>query len=153
MLYDILLFVHIVAAIVWLGGSVMINVFTTRADRAGAPEPLAALVRDVGWVGPHILAPTTLVLLAVGISMVAVNDAWTIGQTWIILALVGFGLTFLTGILFFGPESGRIAKIIEERGPEDPELRRRVRRITVLSRLDTLVLFLIVADMVFKPGL
>jgi uncharacterized membrane protein len=133
MLYEILLFVHIVAAIVWVGGAVMINILTTRAVRAAAPQPLVSIIRDVAWVGERIIAPTALVLLAMGISMVAVNDGWTIGQTWIILALVGFGLTFLVGASFFGPEGRRIAKIIEERGPEDPELRRRVRRITVLS--------------------
>jgi uncharacterized membrane protein len=153
LLYEVLLFVHIVAAIVWVGGSVMINVFGTRAARSEDPQRAAAVTRDIGWIGQRIIAPTTLVLLAMGLIMVGVNEAWTIGQTWIILALVGFGLTFLAGILFFGPESGRIVKGIEERGAEDAAVQRRIRRIIALSRLDVLVLLLIVADMVFKPGL
>jgi uncharacterized membrane protein len=152
-LYEVLLFVHIVAAIVWVGGAVMINVFATRAARSKDPQRGASVSRDIEWIGQRIIAPTTLVLLAMGLIMVGVNDAWTIGQAWIILALVGFGLTFLAGILFFGPESGRIAKGIEERGAEDQEVQRRIRRIIATSRFDLVLLVLIVADMVFKPGL
>ena len=153
MLYDVLLFVHILAAIIWVGGAVMFNVFGTRAARSGDPQRAAAITRDIEWVGQRIIAPTSLVLLAMGLIMVRVNDAWTIGQAWIILALVGFGLTFLAGILFFGPESGRIAKGIEERGAEDPDVQRRIRRLIATSRFDLVLLALIVADMVFKPGL
>jgi hypothetical protein len=57
-----------------------------------------------------------MVLLAMGLSMVALNEAWTIGQAWIIIALVIFGATFLAGIAFFGPESGRLEKAIAEPG-------------------------------------
>jgi uncharacterized membrane protein len=152
-LYEVLLFVHIAAAIVWVGGAVTINIFSTRAVRAGDSQRGAAVSRDIEWVGQRVIAPSTLVLLAMGLWMVAVNDGWTIGQTWIILALVGFGLTFLAGILFFGPEAGRIAKGLDERGWDDPDVQHRIRRITALSRLDLILLVLIVADMVFKPGL
>jgi hypothetical protein len=85
--------------------------------------------------------------------MVAENEAWTIGQLWIILALVGIGVTMITGAAFFGPESGRVSKMIEVSGPDDPEVRRRIGRIVALGRLDLLLLILIVIDMVLKPGL
>jgi hypothetical protein len=39
-----------------------------------------------------------------------------------------------------------------ERGPEDAEVQRRLQRIFTLSRLDLLVIVLVVADMVLKPG-
>jgi uncharacterized membrane protein len=152
-LYEVLLFVHIVAAIVWVGGAALINVLTTRAARSDDAHYAAVITREVGLVGQRVIAPSTLVLLGMGLWIVGVSEAWTIGQLWIILALVGFGLTFLAGILFFGPEAARIATGIEERGPGDPDVARRIRRITSLSRLDLLLLVLIVADMVFKPGL
>jgi uncharacterized membrane protein len=151
-LYDVLLFVHIVAAILWVGGGIMLNILGSRAVRSADPARMASIARESGVIGQRIIAPTALVLLAMGVAMVAVSDAWMIGQPWIILGLVGFGLTALTGAFFFGPEGGRLAKIIEERGPAH-EVQRRVRRIVSAGRIDLVVLVLIVADMVFKPGL
>jgi uncharacterized membrane protein len=152
-LYEVLLFAHIVAAIVWVGGAIMINVLSSRAVASGDPVRIATFAKEAGGVGQRVIAPSALVLLAMGLWMVAVNDGWTIGQTWIFLALVGFGLTFLTGALFFGPESLRIGRAIDEGGPDSPDVQRRIRRLVALSRVDLLVLVLIVADMVFKPGL
>jgi uncharacterized membrane protein len=152
-LYEVLLFVHILAAIIWIGGAILINIFGSRAARSRDPARMATMAREAGLVSQRVIAPTTVVLIAMGVSMVAVSDAWTIGQLWIILALVGFGVTFLAGAFFFGPESGRIGKVIDERGAEDPEVQRRIRRLIGLGRFDLLLLVLIVADMVFKPGL
>ena len=55
------------------------------------------------------------------------------------------------GALFLGPESGRIGKLIDERGAADPEVRRRITRILVYSRFELLLLVLVVVDMVIKP--
>jgi uncharacterized membrane protein len=153
MLYETLLFLHILAAIVWIGGAIQLNLLGSRATRSGDADRIVAIAREAEWVSQRVIVPAGVILFALGITMVAVNDAWTIGQLWIILALVGFGLTFLAGALFFGPESGRVDKAIDARGPADPEVHRRIRRILLVGRFDILLLLLIVADMVFKPGL
>jgi uncharacterized membrane protein len=151
--YSWLVFVHILAAITWVGGAIMLNVLNTRSIRSKDPARLATAARETEWVGTRVIAPTTLVLLAMGITMVAVNEAWTIGQLWIILALVLFGLTFATGAFFLGPEAGRISRLVEERGPQDPEVRRRLRRVVLVGRIDLITLIVVVWDMVVKPGL
>jgi uncharacterized membrane protein len=120
MLYNVLLFVHILAAIVWVGGAVTIDVLASRAVRSGDPVRIGTMSREAGFVGQRIIAPTSVVLLVMGLSMVAVNDAWTIGQAWIIIALVVFGLTFLAGILFFGPEARRLERPSPNGAPMTP---------------------------------
>jgi uncharacterized membrane protein len=151
--YSWLVLIHILAAITWVGGAIMLNVLNTRSIRSNDPARLATAARETEWVGTRVIAPTTLVLIAMGLTMVAVNEAWTIGQLWIILALVLFGLTFATGAFFLGPEAGRIGKLVEERGPQDPEVRRRLRRVVLVGRLDLVTLVVVVWDMVVKPGL
>lgn len=151
--YNWLLFFHILAAITWVGGAIMLNILNTRSIRSGDPARLATTARETEWVGTRVLAPSTLILLGLGIALVAVSDAWTIGQFWIILALVLFGITFVTGAFFLGPEAGRIGKLIEERGPQDAEVVRRLRRVVLIGRLDLLTLTVIVWDMAVKPGL
>jgi hypothetical protein len=40
---------------------------------------------------------------------------------WILAGLVGYPMTFLTGILFLSPRSKRIAKLLVTKGAADPE--------------------------------
>ncbi len=90
-------------------------------------------------------------MLLFGVWLVAVS-AWNFTDTWVALGLVGIAITVVTGAGFLGPESERIAKLGEEREPSDPELQRRIKRIYAISRIDLVVLILVVTDMVFKPG-
>jgi uncharacterized membrane protein len=151
-LYEVLLFFHILAAIAWIGGGIAINVIGSRIVRSD-PSSVAAITRQIEWMGKAFFAPASWVVLILGLSMVAVSEAWTIGQLWIVLALVGIGITAITGAAFFGPEARRISRTIDEGGSDYPGVQRRFRRILVLARLDLVLLLLIVADMVFKPGL
>ena len=74
-------------------------------------------------------------------------------DTWILLALVGYGLTLVTGVAFLGPESARLGKLAAEgHTPAEPDIRRRIARLVAISGVDLVVLILVVADMVFKPG-
>jgi uncharacterized membrane protein len=152
-LYEVLLLFHILAAITWVGGAITINIVVTRIQSSGDQAALGGIVRQIEWMGGRVFSPASLVVLGLGIWMVAENDAWTVGQLWIILALVGIGITAITGAAYFGPEAKRITRGLDARGPNDPDVRRRIARITLMSRLDLLLLLLIVADMVLKPGL
>jgi hypothetical protein len=67
------------------------------------------------------------------------------------IALAGWGASFLIGLLFLGPESGRLAKLQADRPPSDPEVQQRIRRILTVARLDALILLFIVFDMTAKP--
>ena len=97
--------------------------------------------------------PASLLALVAGILMVLDSDFYGFGDDWIVIALVLFAVTFAAGAGFFGPESGRIAKLIEAEGPTSPAVGARIRRILALSRADLVLLFLIVYDMVVKPDI
>ena len=80
-----------------------------------------------------------------------VEGPWTFGTDWIVIGLVLFAITMVSGAAFFGPESGRIGALIREHGVDSPEATRRIRRLILLSRLDFVLLFLLVYDMAVKP--
>ena len=151
-LYEVLRFFHILAAITWVGGNLTVNILGSKMQRAGGAEAGAAFMRQVEWVGTRVFVPSILLVLGLGIAMVAESEAWTIGQLWVVLALVGLGISVVAGAGFFGPETGRISAAMEARG-DDPEVQRRISRLLFLGRLELILLALIVADMVFKPGL
>jgi hypothetical protein len=67
---------------------------------------------------------------------------------WILIGLGLFGLTFLAGLFFFGPEAGRVGKLVAAEGPSSPAVQARIKRLIVLTRIDLVLLF----DMVVKPS-
>ena len=151
-LYDFLLFVHLGAAITWLGGGVATQFFAMRAIASGDSKRIAAFALDIKWIGDRVLAIASILTLIAGIALVWESEAWGFGDDWIVIALALFAFTFLAGVGFFGPESGRISALVEREGADSPAAQARIRRILVLSRIDLVLLFLIVFDMTVKPS-
>ncbi len=65
--YDWLLLVHILAAMVWLGGLAVLSVLVTQIVRAGDVERARDLLSGLRVVGPLLFAPAPAILLGVGI--------------------------------------------------------------------------------------
>jgi uncharacterized membrane protein len=150
--YEALKTIHILAAIVWLGGGVFVQIYATRLRRANETTQLMRFAKDIERLGTSIFLPASIVVLLMGISMIWYSPAWELSQLWVILGLVGIANTIVVGAAFLGPESGKLARLAEERGYEDPHVVRRVERIFAISRYDLAVLLLVVVDMVVKPG-
>lgn len=148
--YLILVYVHVFASIVWLGAAFYLHYRFAVLRRAGDNAGMIALGKETESLGPKLFAPASGVVLLMGILMVALGPYGA--DLWIWLALAGFAVTFSMGFFVLGPAGGRVAEAAESRGPDDPATSAALRRLVVLSRLDYLVLMLIVLDMVFKPG-
>jgi uncharacterized membrane protein len=150
--FDTIKYLHILAAMIWLGTSIYLQFTATRLASAAEPERMATFAKDAEYTGTHLIMPATMLLLLLGIAMVAYSPVYGFTQTWILLAFAGFAATFVTGAFVIGPTSGRIGGLIERDGPASPEAQALIRRVFAVSRIDLVVLLLVVADMVFKPG-
>ena len=58
---------------------------------------MATLARQAAFVGEKLFAPAGLIVLAMGITMVINSPEFSFNQTWVIIGLVGYALTFTTG--------------------------------------------------------
>jgi uncharacterized membrane protein len=79
-LTDWLLFLHILAAIVWLGGLVTLGLLATLVLRSRDGEAATRFVGSLRVIGPVVLAPAMVALLGFGIWMVAHDEAWDFGR-------------------------------------------------------------------------
>ena len=89
-------------------------------------------------------------LLLTGLWLIA-RDTFSLDE-WNVYALVVIGLSIVAGAGFLGPESGRIGKLMDERGDDDAEVRRRINRIFLVSRIELALLVSVVLVMALKPG-
>lgn len=147
--YEFLLTVHVALAAIWVGSAFAMQLFGIRA-LASTRERLAGFAGDVEWIGMYVLVPVSLLALVSGILLV-IETPFGFGDDWVVIALVLYAITFVAGAAFFGPESGRIGKLVAEHGADAPEPARRIRRILVLSRLDLVLLFGMLYVMAVKP--
>lgn len=148
--YAIFKLVHVAAAVFWVGGGLLLTALAIRAQRSDDPEELATVARQAAFVGEKLFAPAGGIVLAMGIAM-TINFHWGFGTTWITIALVGWALSFVTGIAVLSPRSKRLATLFDTVGAAAPQTQAAVREILLIARLDVAVLLLVVVDMVAKP--
>src|SRR3954447_16014701 len=96
--YDVLLFGHITAAIIWLGSGFLLTVQALRAERARDAVGLKRVADDGAQLANVVFIPASLAVFVLGILLV-VDGPWSLGQLWIALGLAGYLATFLTGVL------------------------------------------------------
>ena len=148
--YKVLLLIHILCAVVWVGGGIMIQLLALRVVKARETVYGAAFSRDISRVAMTTFIPASLVLIASGFGLVHEgNWDWS---GWLIFALVVWAASFLSGALYLGPQSKKLGDAMAEHGFESPEAQVRLRNILNHSRIELLFLILVVCDMVLKPG-
>jgi uncharacterized membrane protein len=140
----------VATAIVWLGGAMVLQYFAFRAERASDSMEMHRVASDAEWLAMRLFVPASLAVLVSGILLV-LDGPWSFDQLWIVLGTIGYAFSFLLGILFLSPESGRIARLIEAHGPAHEAVTRRSARILAVSRFELGVLFAVVLDMTLKP--
>jgi len=147
--YELLKFLHIAAAIIWIGGAVVIQFFAHLARRTQDPERMVALTRDTEWLGKRIFTPAALAVIVLGFLLVW-DGPWTFGMEWIWMSLLLFGISFVLGVAVLTPQSAAIGKMIEAEGAGSPAVQARIMRVLNLARIDLALLFAIVFLMVTK---
>ena len=148
--YIVFKMIHVGAAVVWVGGGLFIAACAIVAELANDDDQLLQIGRLADQVASKLFPLMSFVVLGFGFAMTANGD---IGydQFWIIFGLIAWAASAATGILFLTPETKRLTKAMTERGPKDPEVQTRLRRILLVLRVDVAVMLLIVFDMVVKP--
>ncbi|MGE5221528.1 MAG: DUF2269 family protein, partial [Omnitrophica WOR_2 bacterium] len=93
-------FGHILGAMIWIGGGVMLSVLGVRARQSEDTHYIREFSRTLSYAGLRVLMPAVIAVLVFGIWMVLVFSAWQFTQLWILLALGAFALAFVIGAVY-----------------------------------------------------
>ncbi len=149
--YELLLFLHILMAVVWVGGGATMQMLASRVIRAGDEGRKLALLHEIEWVGQRVYTPAAGLLLLLGIFLV-IDGNWSFGDPWISGGILIWLISFATGAGFLGPEMGRISKLVAAEGSGSQAVSARVDRLLLVARIDLLLLVVAVFLMATKPG-
>ncbi len=152
---QLLLALHILAAVVFVGNIITAAFWKTRADRSGNLETIAITARSLLQSDYIFTAPGIVVLLVTGIWMVGLSDWARFQEPWLGGSFV---LLIITGVIWLAvllPQQRRMVRLAQEgadAGALGPEYRKASRIWSMFGGIATLLPVLILFLMVFKPG-
>lgn len=162
-MYTTLKFIHVMAAIVWIGSGVALLSVTAALLRARDYDGAAALGRQSQKLGTRLFAPAAVVTLIAGVAMVIVGGL-SFARAWIIIGLGGVALSFVFGVVLGERAEATLREALADRGASDGPVAtdgagtdvavaEARRRLMLTSGIDLVVLTFVVWAMVAKPGL
>jgi len=147
-LYTVFKFLHVFTAVAWVGGGLTLIVGAVLAERAQGPESLFKILDIMNVLGKAWFVPASFLTVVFGAITATFGGMW--GQFWVLLGLAGFASTFFTGLLIIEPTGRKLGALVAE-GRGDEAIAEG-RKLMAISRFDYTVMFVVVLDMVFKPG-
>ena len=150
-MYELLLTLHVLAAVIWVGGNFVMDVMGRRVLRRGDGEEIHKFSEEVNAVGVRLYPGTSLVLLIAGILLVS-EAGYDFGEPWVLLGLGGWVSSFLVGLLYYMPQDKKLQALVAEKGPSDPGVVDNVRAALRVGLAENVILLLVVIDMTVKPG-
>jgi uncharacterized membrane protein len=149
--FSIFKLIHVCIAVFWVGGGLLLTGLAIRAQRSKDPGELATIARQAAFVGEKLFAPAGGIVLAMGIAMVINSPEIGFGDTWVTIGLVGWAISFATGVAVLSPRAKKLAVLLETVGDAAPETQAAIQQIMLIARIDVALLLVIVMDMLMKP--
>lgn len=162
--YEVLLLLHITAAIVGFGSSFVWPVLAAKARKLDPPTAFA-----VNKAGSEISKPLTTYMIyattIIGLVMVVVGNPWKFTQTWVLLAIVVTAVAIVIAEFLHTPNLKAMLALQEKLasgqvtpspgGPpaEVAELQERGKRAGMYGGILHLLFLVLMIDMIWKPWL
>jgi len=147
-MYELAIFLHILAGIAWFGTGLFFQLHTNRLRSVSGGGEVADVMESFSWTEKWIFIPAPVLVLATGIVMVVSNDAWAFSQPWVYLALSLWVAEAIMG----GAVGGKLLARISETRTDGGDVSSLVDRYLSLAWIDVAILTAILYLMVFKPG-
>ena len=150
MIYSLLKWLHVLAAITAVGSNITYGIWIGRASTR--PEVLPFTLRGIKIIDDRVANPAYGLLLITGLLMVWVAR-FQLATPWILSALILYVALLLLGVLGYTPTLKRQIAVLEASGSDSEEYRSMAGRGTLLGILLAVLAIAIVFLMVVKPAL
>jgi uncharacterized membrane protein len=151
--YRLLLLVHILAGMAWVGGAIVIEATLFVARRSQPPAEVDRVMRRFAWADTWLALGAPLLVVITGVAMVLSNDGWSFEQAWI-LGSIGLVIGYEVIAMMVG---ARLYRQIEDaRAQGRVESAGHAGTMRAWGRLGAVLLAMLVAIvglMVLKPGI
>jgi hypothetical protein len=150
-LTELLLFVHIASVVCWVGGAVMFNILAMRSGKMGAdPQGVLRTAEQAEWLGKVFYPPLVILTLLSGIGMV-IKTGYDWEDPFVVVGIAMVITASVLGGAFYAKQTKAMVEGINERGMDERSMS-ILKRIVLVSNVETAFLFFVVFMMVTKVG-
>ncbi len=149
-LYSIVLFFHVLLAIVAVGFNASYGIWVARAARE--PEHELHVLRGIKFLDDRFANPAYGLLLVTGLVMMRLGHL-AFSTFWLAMALGLYGVLLVMGVAVYTPTLRRQIATLESSGATSADYRELARRSTMVGVALAVIVIGIVFLMVTKPTL
>ena len=149
-LYEALLFVHVLAAAVWVGAVIFFAFVLELALRSNDRSLLLRLIAYDDRLAPILYIPAVILVLAAGTGLV-LDGPWSFRDGWVIAGLALLLSALALGLAFFLPTAKRLRAAVDRAGVESSDATHQLRTYRTLTWIDAGILIAAVFVMTAKP--
>jgi uncharacterized membrane protein len=150
MIYLLLKWLHVVAAIIAVGANATYGIWIGRASRT--PDVLPFTLRVIKQIDDRVANPAYGVLLVSGLAMVYTLGA-SMRTPWLLLSMVAYVGIALTGMFAYTPLLKQQIEVLDRDGYSSSAYRALARRGTNIGVFLAVLAMIVVFLMVVKPRL
>ena len=151
-LHDGVLAIHVAGAIAWLGSVLAFEVLGTRTWARGVASEVVSFALDHAFFTRAVALPGSLAVLLSG-GWLMQDSGLEIGEAWWLGSGIGiWAVAFLGSTMLRGPQLARAVAVAAEVGPEDEDVRWRIRQVRLIARGELMLLCVALAVMVLTPS-
>ena len=150
----VLIAIHIVFAVVYLGNLITVVSWKARADRSGSLEAMAVTSRLVILSDCFFTAPGIIGLFVTGILIVSQTGWRRFDEPWLGASFILLVIAAIIWLAVLVPLERRMLRLAREgasRGVVDPAYRRTSRLWSIFGGIATLLPVIILFLMVIRP--
>lgn len=145
-------FLHVLAAMVWVGGGLTLMLIGFRARSSANPDAIREFARALPYVGLRVLMPAVVIVLVTGVWLVLSSSEWHLSQFWVVLALALFAVAFLIGAIYLSRVGIELERIAADEGAGPAQALALLNRWLIGYALVLVILLVALWDMVFRPA-
>jgi hypothetical protein len=149
-LYGALKFVHVLSVVLWIGGVAALWLTTLRLARANDYSTVARLLPVGMGYGQKVVGAASGLVLISGIWMASIAHLWK--APWVGIGMTGILLHFILGATLVRRSWMTIGQLVNDRNRDTARLTAAVKRATAVSWIYLLIMVIVIAAMVLKPG-
>lgn len=147
---DWILFFHIIAVIVWMGGSIYVEALMAAAGRSSDGSGLVGVFRKVGATNRRLFNIAGISTIVFGFWLVFIVPGWEFETLWIAVGIFVAALAVVIDLFYATPRVDRVERLVEDPEESSEAVPGLITQVLMAGHIRTGLLFIGVVFMVFK---
>ncbi len=150
---EFLKWIHVLAAVAWVGGSLALLILVARAGSTQDEGLVRGLVKQSDFFGRFVFNIAGILVLAAGVWLVIESPVWDFDQAFVSIGFVGVAIGVALGMGFYPKQWAKLGQAVESESVGSASAASALRTLRTVAAVELAILATVIWAMVVKPGL